>query len=186
MASRLNRAQVDVAGTIVEITWSERATLLRKLQTVAGGDAIVQKLIDAVGASRPTELDDEQRSRLRVTLERWGFSVLPDGLEHLLVALVRADPRGHVGTTTMRLPPRTDASSSTCSSGDGGLRLRQRAGTTVKTTTSQVPAMAAAPVAYENITSRLRWESAAVNRVSHTGTANSRTKNCPPAEIQPA
>jgi hypothetical protein len=102
MASRLNRAQVDVAGTIVEITWSERATLLRKLQTVAGGDAIVQKLIDAVGASRPTELDDEQRSRLRVTLERWGFSVLPDGLEHLLVALVRADPRGHVGTTTMR------------------------------------------------------------------------------------
>jgi hypothetical protein len=102
MAGRLNCAQVDVAGTIVEITWSERATLLRKLQTVAGGDTIVQKLIDAVGASGPAELDSEQRSRLRVTLERWGFSVLPDGLQHLLVALVRADPRGHVGTPTMR------------------------------------------------------------------------------------
>jgi hypothetical protein len=104
MAGHLNRAQVDVAGTIVEITWSERATLLRKLQTVAGGDTIVEQLIDAVGASVPAELDDEQRSRLRVTLERWGFSVLPDGLEQLLVALVRADPRGHVGTWPPHMP----------------------------------------------------------------------------------
>jgi hypothetical protein len=98
MAGSLNRPQVDVDGELVEIAWDERATLLRKLQTVAGGNTIVQKLVDAVGASRPAELDDEQRSRLRVTLEHSGFSVLPDGLEHLRVALVRADPRGHVGT----------------------------------------------------------------------------------------
>jgi hypothetical protein len=98
MAGSLNRPQVDVAGTIVEIAWDERATLLRKLQTVAGGNTIVQKLVDAVGESRPVELDDEQRSRLRVTLEGSGISVLPDGLEHLLVALVRAEPPGPVGT----------------------------------------------------------------------------------------
>jgi hypothetical protein len=98
MAGSLNRPQVDVAGTIVEIAWHERATLLRKLQTVGDGDTIVEKLVDAVGTSRPAELDDEQRSRLRVTLERWRIGVLPDGLEHLLVALVRADPAGRVGT----------------------------------------------------------------------------------------
>ena len=97
MTGRLNRPQVDVAGTIVEITWSDRATLLRKLQTVAGGDMIVEKLVDAVGGtSGPAELDDEERSRLHLTLER--FSVLPDGLEQLLVALVRAYPPGHVRT----------------------------------------------------------------------------------------
>jgi hypothetical protein len=94
---RLNRAQVDVAGAIVEISWDERATLLRKLQAVGGCDTIVETLIDAVGASGPAELDDEQRLQLRVTLERWGFSVLPDGLERLLLALVRADPRGRNG-----------------------------------------------------------------------------------------
>jgi hypothetical protein len=57
---------------------------------------------------------------------------------------------------------------------------------TVKTNTSQVPATAAALVAKENMVWRLRRESADVNKVSHAGTANSRTQNWPPAEIQPA
>ncbi len=96
-ASRLDRVQVDVAEEIVEIAWDERDTLLRKLRTVAGCETIVQKF-EAVGASSPVELGDEQRSRLRVTLELWGVSVLPDGLARLLVALVRADPGGYVGT----------------------------------------------------------------------------------------
>ncbi len=96
-ASRLDRVQVDVAEEIVEIAWDERDTLLRKLRTVAGCETIVQKF-EAVGASCPVELGDEQRSRLRVTLELWGVSVLPDGLARLLVALVRADPGGSVGT----------------------------------------------------------------------------------------
>jgi hypothetical protein len=95
---RLNCVQVDVAGTLVDISWEERATLLHKLQTVGGCDAIVEKLVDAVAGSGPAELDDEQQLRLRVTLERWGFIELTGGLEHLLVALVRADPRGEVGT----------------------------------------------------------------------------------------
>jgi hypothetical protein len=98
---RLNRVQVDVAGTLVDISWEERATLLQKLQTVGGRDTILEKLVDAVAASGPAELDDEEQLRLRVTLERWGFIELTDGLEHLLVALVRTDPRGQVGTGFM-------------------------------------------------------------------------------------
>ena len=96
-ASRLDRVRVDVSGEIVEISWDERDALLEKLETITGCDTIVEKF-DAVGASRPVHLDDEQRSRLRVALELWGVSVLPDGLVRLLVALVRADPRGHLGT----------------------------------------------------------------------------------------
>jgi hypothetical protein len=94
---RLDRVGVDVAGEIVEISWDERDALLEKLETIAGCDTIVVKF-DAVGASRPVHLDDEQRWRLRVALELWGVSVLPDGLARLLIALVRADPGGHVGT----------------------------------------------------------------------------------------
>jgi hypothetical protein len=75
----------------------QRDALLEKLESIAGCDTIVEKF-DAVGASRPVQLDDEQRSRLRVALELWGVSVLPDGLARLLIALVRADPGGRVGT----------------------------------------------------------------------------------------
>src|SRR5437588_13031479 len=93
-ASRLDRVRIDVAGTIVQITWDERDTLLGKLRVLTGCETIVQNFAEAVGASRPVELDDEQRSRLRLSLELWGVSVLPDGLTHLLIDLVRADPRG--------------------------------------------------------------------------------------------
>jgi hypothetical protein len=96
-SSRLDRVRIDVAGEIVEISWDERDTLLERLERVAGCETIVERF-EAVGASRPVNLDDEQRSRLRVTLELWGVSVMPDGLMRLLLALVRADPGGHVGT----------------------------------------------------------------------------------------
>jgi hypothetical protein len=97
MTSRLDRVQVDVEGEIVEISWSDRDTLLEGLERVAGCETIVQKF-EAVGASRPVQLDAEQRLRLRVALELWGISVLPDGLMRLLLALVRADPGGDVST----------------------------------------------------------------------------------------
>jgi hypothetical protein len=97
-ASRLDRVQVDVAGEIVEITWDERDALLEKLRGVAGSDAVIAKF-EAVGASRPVELEDGERGHLRVALEFWeGVSVLPDGIVRLLVALVQADPGGHVAT----------------------------------------------------------------------------------------
>jgi hypothetical protein len=98
-SSRLDRVQIDVAGEIVEIAWKERDTLLRRLRAIAGCEKVIQNF-EAVGASRPVQLDDEQRSRLRVTLELWGDSVLPGGLARLLAALVRADPGGHVATAS--------------------------------------------------------------------------------------
>ncbi len=97
-ASRLDRVQIDAAGEIVEIAWKERDTLLRRLRAVDGCEKVV-KSFEAVGASRPVQLDDEERSRLRVPLELWGDSVLPGGLARLFAALVRADPGGHVGTS---------------------------------------------------------------------------------------
>jgi hypothetical protein len=99
MPDRLDRVHVDVAGEIIELTWNERDMLLHKLLTVAGCETVIARF-QAVGARRPVGLDDDQRSRLRVTLELWGVSVLPDGLARLLIALVRADPGGHVGTAS--------------------------------------------------------------------------------------
>ena len=92
-----DRVQIDVAGTIVEITWDECCTLLEKLRSVAGSDSTIARF-DALGDDRSVvELDHEQQSRLRVTLELWGVRVLPYGLARLLIALVRADPGGDVG-----------------------------------------------------------------------------------------
>jgi hypothetical protein len=95
--SRLARVHIEVAENLVEITWGERDTLLDKLRFVAGCETIIERFW-SVGASSPVELDDEQRSRLRVTLELWGVSVPPDGLARLLIALVQADPGGQVGS----------------------------------------------------------------------------------------
>jgi len=90
-ASRIDRVHVDVAGTIVEITWNARDRLLKKLRFVFGCETIVGKF-EAAGASRPVELDDGERLRLRVALEVWdGGGELPDEIARLLVALVRAD-----------------------------------------------------------------------------------------------
>jgi hypothetical protein len=95
--SRLVCVHVEVAENLVEITWDERDRLLDKLGDVAGSETIIERFW-AAGASWPVVLDDQQRSLLRVTLELWGVSVLPDGLARLLIALVRADPGGRVGT----------------------------------------------------------------------------------------
>jgi len=91
---------IEVAENLVEITWGERDRLLDKLGDVAGSETIIERFW-AVGASRPVVLDDLQRSLLRVTLELWGISVLPDGLARLLIALVQADPGGRVGTGSL-------------------------------------------------------------------------------------
>ena len=90
--SRLDQVHVDVAGTLVEIAWAERDWLLRKIATVAGFETIIEKF-KAVGASRPVELDFDERARLRAPLEFWEHE-LPEGLVRLLVALVRAAPGG--------------------------------------------------------------------------------------------
>ncbi len=87
---------VEVGENLVEITWDERTALLDKLSDMADSGTIIERFW-AAGASIPVVLNDEQRSRLRVMLELWGVSVLPDGLARLLLALVQADPGGDVG-----------------------------------------------------------------------------------------
>lgn len=90
---RLDRVQIPVAGDVVEIRRNERDTLLEKLRTADGGVRVIERF-EAAEPGRPVQLDDEQRSCLRHLLELWGVSVLPEGLARLLIALVRADPRG--------------------------------------------------------------------------------------------
>ena len=94
--SRLDQIRVDVAGNVVEITWAERAWLLEKIAVVSGFESIVAKF-EAVGASRPVELDFDERARLRAPLEFWEHQ-LTDGLVRLLDAFVRVAPGGDVGT----------------------------------------------------------------------------------------
>ena len=94
--SRLDQLHIDVAGSVVEIAWAERHWLLEKIRGVAGFQSIVDKF-EAVGASRPVELNFDDRARLRAPLEFWERE-LPDGLVRLLDALIQAAPGGSVGT----------------------------------------------------------------------------------------
>jgi hypothetical protein len=91
-ASRLDRVRIDVAGDIVEITWDERDVLLQEL-AAAPGTKVIRVKFEAVGASRPVELDEGDRSQLRRALDDWGSDRLqPDGIARLHAALARADP----------------------------------------------------------------------------------------------
>jgi hypothetical protein len=90
-ASRLERVQIDVAGEIITISWSERDVLLEELAFAPDTKPIRIKF-EAVGASRPVELDDEDQARLRTALDDWGSDRLqPEGLARLHAALTRAD-----------------------------------------------------------------------------------------------
>ena len=89
-SSRLDRVRVEVAGEIIEITWDDRDVLLEEL-AFAEGTKSIRERFEAVGASRPVELDWEQRARLRAALDDWGEDRLqPEGIAHLHAALVRA------------------------------------------------------------------------------------------------
>ena len=93
---RLDQVRINVQWEIVEITSAERDWLLNKIGVVSGFESIVAKF-EAVGASRPVELDFDERARLRAPLEFWEHQ-LTDGLVRLLDALVRVAPGGDVGT----------------------------------------------------------------------------------------
>jgi hypothetical protein len=91
MPERLDRVHVDLAGEVVEITPDERDVLLAEL-AFAGGTKPIRERFEAVGASRPVELDAEQRARLRTALDNWGDDRLqPEGIARLHAALVRAE-----------------------------------------------------------------------------------------------
>jgi hypothetical protein len=89
-ASRLDRVLINLAGEVVQITWAERDTLLEELAFAAETKPIRVKF-EAVGASRPVELDADDRAHLRKALDEWGSDRLqPDGIARLHAALVRA------------------------------------------------------------------------------------------------
>jgi hypothetical protein len=93
-AGRLDRVQIDVADEIVEISWNERDVLLEELAFAADTKPIRVKF-EAVGASRPVELDADNRSHLRKALDDWGSDRLqPEGIARLHEALKRADVGG--------------------------------------------------------------------------------------------
>jgi hypothetical protein len=82
--------QFFVAGEISEITWDERDVLLEEL-AFAGGTKSIRERFEAVGASRPVELNGEERARLRTALDDWGEDRLqPEGIARLHGALERA------------------------------------------------------------------------------------------------
>jgi hypothetical protein len=86
-ASRLDRVRIDVAGEILEISCDDRDVLLAELAFAADTKPIRVKF-EAVGASRPVELDAEDRSHLRKALDDWGSDRLqPDGIARLHAAL---------------------------------------------------------------------------------------------------
>lgn len=91
-ASRLDRVRINVPGEIVVITLHERDVLLEELAWAAETKSIRERF-EAVGASRPVELDAEQRARLRAALDDWGEDRLqPEGIARLHAALKQADP----------------------------------------------------------------------------------------------
>jgi hypothetical protein len=93
-ASRLDRVRIDVAGETVEITWDERDTLLEELAWAAETKPIRVKF-EAVGASRPVELDAANRLHLLKALDDWGSDRLqPEGIARLHEALRRASLDG--------------------------------------------------------------------------------------------
>jgi hypothetical protein len=88
---RLDRIRIDVAGETIEMTWHERDVLLEELAFASGTKEIRIKL-EAVGASRPVELDSDERANLRRALDDWGSDRLQlDGIARLHRALTRAD-----------------------------------------------------------------------------------------------
>ena len=90
-SNRLDRVRVDVAGETVEISWDERDVLLEELAWAAETKSIRVKF-EAVGASRPVELDANERTRLRTALDDWGSDRLqPEGIARLHAALRRVE-----------------------------------------------------------------------------------------------
>ena len=86
MPEHLDRVHVDVAGEIVEISWSERDVLLEELAFAEGTKSIRERF--ETGASGPIELDAEQQARLRTALDEWGSDRLqPEGIARLHAAL---------------------------------------------------------------------------------------------------
>lgn len=84
--------RIDRGGeaNAVRLPWRSRELLLRKLRTTPGAEEIV-KTFEDVGATKPVELDTEQKALLYRILDDRGFTTgfheLPEGFFELRNAL---------------------------------------------------------------------------------------------------
>jgi hypothetical protein len=90
---RLSKVRIVVGDQIVEIPWSSRFELLERLRRLnSGADAV--RSFEAVGATRPVELDAASTILLTDVLVGWvdelGPDELPAGVFELYDALVAA------------------------------------------------------------------------------------------------
>jgi len=88
---RLDVVKVATSRGVVEISWSDRAELLERLEEISGSEDLVAAFKDA-GTTRPVELNEESSARLRGVLGFWakdvgGEHALPEGVRDLSAAL---------------------------------------------------------------------------------------------------
>ena len=92
MAERPDSVTISLSRGDVTLAWSTRQALMRRLQHVQS-TARIRSSFDAVGASRPVELNPGQRTALLLMLEAWSLDLdddqpMPDGLVLLRNALI--------------------------------------------------------------------------------------------------
>lgn len=84
MEGRVDKEQINVAGTLVEISRRDRDALLQELAMIEGSRPLRLKF-EAAGEHGPVELDLDERAQLRALLQGW--EVPPPGIAPLLAAL---------------------------------------------------------------------------------------------------
>jgi hypothetical protein len=95
-SSGFDRVVVEGASqaTTVDLPWSSRQLLLRRLAQHAEADGIIREFVDA-GSSRPVRLARGDKSRLLAVCTSWlgeGADRLPEGIYVLRNALLADQP----------------------------------------------------------------------------------------------
>jgi hypothetical protein len=90
-ARRIDRVRVATSQGVVDITWSDRGELLKRLAEIAGSEDLIAG-IEHAGTSRPVRLSKERAARLLGALDFWaeeigGVENLPPGVAKLLAIL---------------------------------------------------------------------------------------------------
>jgi hypothetical protein len=67
---RLDRVEIRLSRRVVRISWDSRTELLARLRRLESAGPIV-RAFEAVGASRPVELDREQKATMYAVLDVW-------------------------------------------------------------------------------------------------------------------
>jgi hypothetical protein len=89
MPERLDTITIALSRGDITISWDTRQALLARLQHVHDSSSL-RAMFDAVGASRPVELNPAQRATLLGLLKEWSIDrddAMPAGLNELRVAL---------------------------------------------------------------------------------------------------